>query len=298
MVVAASLANRYTSDIEAVDDRLRELLSGRDRITYAPVHAVTLAPSKRVRAALSLTCARAVDLPSPIAIELAACIELLHTFSLVHDDIEDNAATRRGHPSVHVVEGVPVALNAGDALHALTWSALFALDAPPLRIFALARLFATTLERMVEGQARDLIWTRDERTDLSYQDYLDMVRGKTGALLGFAAAAPAILSGHADPDHLYRFGEELGIALQLLDDVAGVRGCAHRLGKPVGPSTNGVASGPALLGHDGVARAIDLAHDHVDLACEHLEAAGTGDAKGVQVFAEAMLRQLLRQSQP
>lgn len=288
-----------SSKISLVERRLQALIFERDSVTYGPIRVVTLAPSKRIRAALCLISAQAVQLPTAIAIELAAAIELLHTFSLVHDDIEDNAEIRRGHASVHVVDGVPIAINAGDALHAASWSAMLALDAPPQRVLVVARLFAQTLERMVEGQARDLTWTRDRRIGLGYHDYLAMVRGKSGALLGFAAAAPAALNNHGGADRLYQFGVELGTALQLMDDVAGLRGTSRELGKPVGPSTNGAASGPALLAtepRDGVVRAIELAHDHVDLACEHLEAAGVADSKELQVFADAMLGELLLRS--
>jgi geranylgeranyl diphosphate synthase type I len=257
---------------------------------------VTLATSKRFRAALALTCARAVELPPRVALEIGVAVELLHTFSLVHDDIEDGAETRRGHPAVHVVDGVPVAINAGDALHALAWTTVLAVDAPPKRTLDVAKMFSYTLDRMVAGQARDLIWTRDHRSDISFDDYIDMVRGKTGALLGFAAAAPAELLGHEGAGRLYMFGEELGIALQLLDDVAGVRGDPNVLGKPVGPETNGVASAPALLASwcdDGTERAIELARRRIDLACEHLDAAGVTEPMEIQLFAETMLARLL-----
>lgn len=293
---AARLANHVSSQIALVENRLRELLLEHDSVTYGPLRAVALAASKRIRAGLSLISARAVQLPTRLAIEIAVSVELLHTFTLVHDDIEDDADIRRAQPAVHVVDGVPVAINAGDALHALTWSALLALDAPPRRVLEVARLFAVTQERMVEGQARDLIWTRDCRTDLRYDDYLEMVRGKTGALLGFAAAAPAELRGHRGAERLYQFGEELGIALQLMDDAAGLRGSAYELGKPVGPGTNGAASGPSLLASeedDGVDRAIELAHVHVDLACMHLDATGIIDTTEVRQFADTLLSQLL-----
>ncbi|MEO8548939.1 MAG: polyprenyl synthetase family protein [Kofleriaceae bacterium] len=281
MVAASSLIDR-------VERRLGELLGSRDALTYAPVRAVTLARSKRLRARLALISARAAGVSARQAVELAATIELVHAFSLVHDDIEDGAETRRGHPAVHVSAGVPVAINAGDALHALAWTSILAVEGCTLEV---ARLFAITLERMVSGQARDLIWTRDQRRDIPYPDYVDMVRGKTGALLGFAAAAPAVLVGDPRADALYRFGEELGIAFQLLDDVAGRWGDADVLGKPVGASTSGPASGPGVLATaecDGTERAIECARRHVGVARGHL-----GDGSELLAFADTLLARLL-----
>ena len=298
-MVAAStelVGRRFGYDIERVDERVQHILGDQDAATYAPVRAVTTAPGKRVRAALALLCADAVSLPPALAIELAAGVELVHAFSLVHDDIEDDASIRRGRPSVHVVEGLPIAINAGDALHALSWSVFLGLDAPERCVVEVAQLFGATLQRVVAGQARDLLWTREGRRDVTYEEYVEMVRGKTGALLGFAAAAPAALNGHPGSAHLYRFGEQLGIAFQLLDDVAGLRGASHELGKPVGPATNGAASGPAVLAShddDGVDRAIVRAHEHVACASVQLENAGFRDTRTIRNFAVGIVRQLL-----
>lgn len=280
-------------DVEA---RLREQLRGRDPVSFGPAHAIALAECKRVRAALTLACARAVGAPPRLAVDLAVVIELVHTFSLVHDDIEDGAETRRGCPAVHVAEGTPVAINTGDALHALAWSALVELDAPATRTLAVARLFGVTLDRMVAGQARDLVWTRDRRTDLTLDDYLAMVRGKSGALLGFAAAAPAALVGHPAVERLFAFGEQLGIALQILDDVASLRGDPHALGKPVGASANGAGSAPALLatsGDDGTAAAIGLAKRHWDRAIDLLAGRKLVHTDELAMLVRTMLARLL-----
>ncbi len=292
MVVAPkSFAPHVLAPINLVERRVRELLAGRDQVTFGPVHGIAMAPSKRLRAALALTSARAVQLPERLAIELAAAIEVIHTFSLVHDDIEDGADTRRGQPAVHVIEGVPIAINAGDALHVLAWNVLLRLDAPATRTNEVARWFGVTLERMVAGQARDLLWTRQRRHDLDYAEYEAMVRGKTGALLGFAAAAPAALVGHPGTEHLQQFGEELGISFQLLDDVAGLQGSRESLGKPVGRNTNGAACGPTVLA--GTHRAIEFAHQHVARACAHLKMAELVDCSQLEAFARIMLVQLL-----
>ncbi|HEY5944368.1 MAG TPA: polyprenyl synthetase family protein [Kofleriaceae bacterium] len=282
--------------LEEVEARLREELHFRDHVTFRPVRAIALAKCKRVRATLVLACARAIGTPPKLALELAVAVELVHTFSLVHDDIEDGASTRRGHPTVHVVEGIPVAVNVGDGLHALAWSALLAIDAPAAGTLDVARLFSITLDRMVAGQARDLTWTRDRRNDLLIEEYVAMVRGKTGALLGFAAAAPASLTGHAAVDALYGFGEQLGIALQILDDVASLRSDTQALGKPAGASANGAGSAPALLASatdDGTSAAIALAHQHWARALEHLRGTDLAEDEELVAHARTMLARLL-----
>jgi geranylgeranyl pyrophosphate synthase len=181
-------------------------------------------------------------------------------------------------------------------VHALAWSALLALDAPAPRTLDVARLFSVTLDRMVAGQARDLVWTRDRRSDLTIDDYLAMVRGKTGALLGFAAAAPTGIVGHAGVEPLYAFGEQLGIALQILDDVASLRGDPHALGKPVGPSANGAGSAPALLAgaaDDGTTAAIALARRHWTRAIELLQSTEVADDEELVALVRTMLARLL-----
>lgn len=285
MIAVANLVSEAVEDLDSVEHRLQELLTGRDEVAFGPVHDIALAKSKRLRSGLAQIIARAVDLPDRATIDIATAVEIVHTFTLVHDDLEDGAITRRGCPAVHVMHGAPIAINVGDALHALAWSIITGLDAPPRRTLEVAQLFGHTLERVVAGQARDLVWTRDRPSGLGLDQYIEMVRGKSGALLGFSAAAPAMLHGHGGAGRLYTFGEELGIALQILDDVAGVRGDAAILGKPVGADANGFASAPALV---GIPRSVELAAWHVDRACQQLDAANLPSAIEARLFAQSM----------
>lgn len=285
MIAAVSWLNDTSEDSDPVERRMREVLTQRDPIAFAPVHEIALSKSKRLRSGLAQIIARAIDLPDRVAVDIAVAIEIVHTFTLVHDDLEDGATTRRGCSAVHVAHGAPIAINVGDALHALAWSIITALDEPPQRTLQVAKLFGVTLDRVVAGQARDLVWTRDRPSGLHLEQYIEMVRGKSGALLGFSAAAPAVAHGHAGADRLYTFGEELGIALQLLDDVAGVQGDASILGKPVGADANGFASAPMLV---GVARSIELAARHVDRALEELYAANVPRPREARLFTKAM----------
>lgn len=285
MSAVTHLASVVENGADPIELRLREVLDQRDPVAFGPVREIALAKSKRLRCGLAQVIARALDLDEPVAIDIGVAVEIVHTFTLVHDDLEDGAVMRRGCPAVHVLHGAPIAINVGDGLHALAWSIITALDVPARRTLEVAKLFGATLERVVAGQARDLVWTRDRAPGLRLEQYIEMVRGKSGALLGFSAAAPAVALGRGDADRLYAFGEDLGIALQILDDVASVRGDADVLGKPVGADANGVASAPALV---GVTRSVELAAMHVARACDALDAADLPSSREARRFAETM----------
>jgi geranylgeranyl diphosphate synthase type I len=291
-----SLAEHAASLLAQIDTRLRDAFERSDPLAVGSAVPIACATSKRVRPALVLATAEAVGLDNAVALDVATAVELLHTFSLIHDDIEDGSALRRGLPAVHTTVGVPLAINTGDAVHVLAWTSLLSVDAPSARVLELGRQFGTTLERMVAGQARDLLWTRDRPADISLADYIEMVRGKTGALLGFAAAAPAILTAHPSAGTLASFGEELGIAFQILDDVASLCASSAVLGKPVGANANGAGSAPALLsiaGRDGTEAAVQLARSYWQRAWTALDAADLPHDAALCALTEAIIEQLL-----
>lgn len=176
------------------------------------------------------------------ALPLAAAAELVHTFSLVHDDIVDGDRLRRGRPTAWAVFGEHQALHAGDALLGLAFG-VAAQAGLPRAVESLAR--ATVA--MVEGQVRDL---EMEGKRVGTGEYLEMVRGKTGALLGCSLELGALAAGRADlaPAHR-RVGETLGVAFQVRDDWLGVWGDPARLGKSVGADlARGKRSFPVVWG--------------------------------------------------
>ncbi|MBC7222311.1 polyprenyl synthetase family protein [Candidatus Bipolaricaulota bacterium] len=166
------------------------------------------------------------------ALPLACALELVHNFSLVHDDIQDGDEFRRGKPTVWKVFGVGQAINSGDAL--LTLALRVALDAElpsASKIMAQETLVSATL-RMIEGQVLDL---EGEGKVLGVREYLEMARRKTGALLGCALALGAIAAGRPEFQKISQeLGEELGLAFQIRDDILGIWGDPERTGKPVG----------------------------------------------------------------
>lgn len=187
---------------------------------------------KGVRQALAVLGAEAAGAPGRAGVPAAVAVELVHVFSLLHDDIMDADAARRGRPTVWKAYGTGPAVLAGDALFALAVETLADSGADAVR-----RLSAA-LSDLVRGQADDLLfatrpWRGPER--VRPHEYRAMAEHKTGALLGCAAALGALLGGAppAEVAALDRAGRHLGIAFQIVDDVLGVWGDPLVTGKPV-----------------------------------------------------------------
>ncbi|GAA1503009.1 polyprenyl synthetase family protein [Streptomyces albidochromogenes] len=191
---------------------------------------------KGVRQALTVLGAEAAGGSGADAVAGAVAVELIHTFSLLHDDIMDGDETRRQRPSVWKAYGTGPAVLAGDALFALAVETLA--DSRNVHSGAAVRHLAGTLNDLVRGQAEDLLfearpWTGPEA--VSPGEYRTMAGHKTGALLGCAAGLGAVLAGApaATADTLTRAGRHLGVAFQAVDDVLGIWGDPRVTGKPV-----------------------------------------------------------------
>jgi geranylgeranyl diphosphate synthase type I len=165
------------------------------------------------------------------AAQAAAAIELVHNFSLIHDDIQDRDLTRRHRPTVWARFGTAQAINAGDALLALAQRTILGTRYSPARHRAAAAL-ADATARMVEGQVLDLI--HEGRLDGGVATYLAMVNRKTGALMGCALELGAVFAGSppATAARLRLAGEAIGMAFQIRDDILGIWGDPARTGKP------------------------------------------------------------------
>jgi len=170
-------------------------------------------------------------------IPAAAAIELLHNFTLIHDDIEDHDRTRRGRPTLWSVWGEPQAINAGDALFALAYRSLFDLQTTgvsPETVLRAVNLYTDAILHITGGQHLDLSFEAERQVD--EVTYLTMIQGKTAALLGLACELGGILAGATEPRlaALREFGVELGLAFQMQDDWLGLWGNSAQTGKPVG----------------------------------------------------------------
>jgi geranylgeranyl diphosphate synthase type I len=190
---------------------------------------------KRLRPALCLLTCEAVGGDTAKALPLAAAVELVHNFSLVHDDIQDGDRKRHDRDTVWAVWGLPQAINAGDALLSIAYLSLSAsLDAglsAEAAVRAAGLLAERTLE-MVEGQVMDIEF--EEWREVGLEEYIAMISRKTGALFDAALGLGALAGGAAlsEVEALGRCGRALGIAFQVRDDVLGVWGAEERTGKP------------------------------------------------------------------
>ncbi len=186
---------------------------------------------KALRPALAILSAQAAGAPAQVGIPGAVAVELVHNFSLVHDDVMDGDTERRHRPTVWAVWGTTSAILTGDALLALAQEVLLE-GASPHRAAA-ARLLAEATRHLIRGQVADVDFER--REDVTVAECLDMVSGKTGALLSASAAIGAVLAGApAEVVHaLSTFGAQLGIAFQFIDDLLGIWGDSAITGKPV-----------------------------------------------------------------
>lgn len=193
-----------------------------------PLHVKT---GKLIRPALCLWAAAACGGDASLALPAAAAVEWFHNFTLVHDDIQDGDRRRHGRETVWSVWGVPQAINTGDAMQALSFLSLAASTAEPARTLAAIKALGDAGLQVIEGQCLDM--ALEGRTEAALRDYLRMVNAKTGALLGGALEAGALLAGaDSGRSRLFRLaGRLLGTAFQIQDDALGVFGDPSVTGK-------------------------------------------------------------------
>ncbi|QTE00813.1 family 2 encapsulin nanocompartment cargo protein polyprenyl transferase [Streptomyces cyanogenus] len=191
---------------------------------------------KAIRPALVLAAAAALGGPAArtAAVRAAAAVELVHNFTLVHDDVMDRDSTRRHRPTVWTVFGDTDAILAGNALQALALR-LLAEDPHPASAPAAARLAACVVE-LCEGQHADTRLEQRAPEAVTLEEVLAMAEAKTGALLGCACALGALYAGAGEEEvaALDGFGRQAGLAFQLIDDVIGIWGDPRHTGKPAG----------------------------------------------------------------
>jgi geranylgeranyl diphosphate synthase type I len=241
----SQLSELYLPAIEAQLQAVVDMAAGEDGLTaemramlayhmgWEGEGAGPAARGKRVRPLLVLLVTSAAGGDWQAALPAAACVELIHNFSLVHDDIQDGSPLRRGRPTVWQKWGVAQAINAGDALFTLAQFALLDLETQlaPHDVLRAARLMQRTCLALTQGQYLDLSY--EARGDLNLQAYWPMVSGKTAALLSACTELGAITAGATETVcSAYRhFGRDLGLAFQALDDLLGIWGDAAMTGK-------------------------------------------------------------------
>jgi geranylgeranyl diphosphate synthase type II len=245
-------------DSTALTDRaLEELIPGAETVP-ASIHSAmrhsVFAGGKRLRPRLAYEAAFTIAGTLPAGIErLGAALEMLHTYSLIHDDLPalDNDDLRRGKPTCHVVFGEAIAILAGDALQTRAFEVLASLDAPPEAAVQIIGLIANaigTVEGMIGGQVLDL---ESEHLKPTPELVQSIHRAKTGALIRVSVVAGGIYAGATleDMARLTQFGCKAGLAFQIMDDVLDMTVDSAHLGKTAGKDlATEKATWPAVFG--------------------------------------------------
>ncbi len=274
MEFSDQLADDAWNTTALIDDLLRESQSSAQQLREAMIYA-TMSGGKRLRGALVLGAARLSDPDRDQhgALRVAAALEMLHAYSLVHDDLPamDDASTRRGKPSCHLAFDEATAILAGDALQTMAFGTLA--DArthtdPAIQVQLVAALAgASGLYGMAGGQMLDL---QAETRQLNLAEVTEMQSMKTGALIQCAAICGGIVNGADEGllSALAAFSRDLGLAFQIADDLLDHEGDAETLGKPAGQDAErGKGSFVALM---GTKRAEAAAHQLIKGAVEAL----------------------------
>ncbi len=299
MTSATSPFAPVEAELSALSENLKKLIGARHPVLYAAAEHLFATRGKGLRPALVLLVARATMPGHDITVrhrQLAEITEMIHTASLVHDDVIDTADVRRGVDTVNHLFDNRVAVLAGDYLFGKAAWYLASLDD-----LEVVKLLSKVIMDLPEGEIRQSLTRFD--AGLSIDDYLEKSFYKTASLMSGSAKAAAVLSG-VEPElaeHLYEFGRHFGIAFQIVDDILDFTGSEEILGKPVGSDlSQGNLTAPVLFAlrsqpqleplierqfaqpddlqqalawiqdSDGLEQSRELAAKHVHLAMEHL----------------------------
>jgi geranylgeranyl diphosphate synthase type I len=230
-----------------VDEQVMSYLEGDDdkKLMLAVRHYPS-AGGKRLRPVLAEVIAQAVGQAGDKAVPFACSLEIIHNFTLVHDDVMDNDSMRRGRPAVHVLFDVPTAIIAGDALFARAFEVLSETEVPPQHMKRLLRMTAHTVWLIAEGQQEDMDFEQIPAAQLAMDDYMGMIYKKTAVLFECAAEGGALIAGGTEEqvNSMKEYARLLGMGFQVWDDILALTGDEQKLGKPVG---NDIRNGKRTL---------------------------------------------------
>src|ERR1700687_3583977 len=244
-------------------ERLLPAATARPASIHQAMRHSVFAGGKRIRPILCMEAGRAVAGSLPPGIEeLGAALEMLHTYSLIHDDLPalDNDDLRRGRPTCHKVYGEAIAILAGDALQTQAYEVLSRLGCPAesrVRIIEEIAHGTGTIDGMIGGQVVDLE-AEHTKPDIAMLEYIH--RSKTAALIGASVVSAGLYAGAEDKavGKLRAFGQSIGLAFQIVDDVLDVTQTSEQLGKTAGKDTAAEkATYPALFGVEESGRQAD-----------------------------------------
>jgi len=231
----SKVSRRVSEEISAIMEELKV-----PEVLYESSYHLLKAGGKRLRPFMLVksyeACGGEGEKPYPAA----AGVEILHTFTLIHDDIIDRDETRRGVPTVHVLWGIPQAIISGDMLFALVFRTLSKglrdVGVEDSVIVEVVGRFSKTLIDICAGQTMDMVMAEKPTTAVTVDEYMEMIKLKTAVLYMASAEIGGLLAGASSEEleALRSYGLNSGLAFQMIDDVLGVSGVEEELGKPVG----------------------------------------------------------------
>lgn len=321
MTSVTALFSPVEDDLRVLNQNLRELVGARHPILFAAADHLFQAGGKQLRPAIVLLVSRAT-MPGDITARhrrLAEITEMIHTASLVHDDVLDESELRRGIPTVHSSFGNRVAVLAGDFLFAK--SSWYLANLNNLEV---VKLLSQVIVDLAEGEIQQGLSRFD--ADLSLEAYLEKSYYKTASLIANSSKAAGVLSGVSPEmaNHLYHYGRDLGLAFQIVDDILDFTGTTETLGKPAASDLrSGNLTAPVLYAleeqplletliarefaepddldralamiqeSNGIDRSRSLAAEHTRKAIEHLECLPASESRqALSDLADYILRRL------
>ncbi len=249
---------------------------------YNPIQYILSLGGKRLRPVLTLMAAEIFNTDYKNALPAALSIEVFHNFSLVHDDIMDDAPLRRGKETVHKKWNVNTGILSGDAMLIMAYQLFENYEVNTFQ--ALAKLFGKTALEVCEGQQYDVDF--ETRSDVTIPEYLKMIEYKTAVLVGAAMKMGAIVAGvsEADQNNIYEFGKNLGIAFQLQDDYLDAFGDPETFGKQVGGDI--IENKKTYL----YLKALEFSNDADKQTLEHLFNGNTADTESKVETAKQLFK--------
>jgi geranylgeranyl diphosphate synthase type I len=236
-----------TKRAKVIDGQVMSYLEGGDdKKLMMAVRHYPIAGGKRLRPMMAQVVAQAVGGAGEKAIPFASALEIIHNFTLVHDDVMDNDSMRRGRPAVHVLFDVPTAIIAGDALFARAFEIITETEVPPQHVNRLIRSTAHTVWLIAEGQQEDMDLENIPVDQVAMDDYMSMINKKTAVLFECAAEGGALIAGGTEEQiaRMKDYARLMGMGFQVWDDILALTGDEKQLGKPVG---NDIRNGKRTL---------------------------------------------------
>jgi len=236
-----------TSRAKVIDGQVMGYLEGGDdKKLMMAVRHYPVAGGKRLRPMMAQVIAQAVGGAGEKAIPFASALEIIHNFTLVHDDVMDNDSMRRGRPAVHVLFDMPTAIIAGDALFARAFEIITETEVPPQDVNRLIRSTAHTVWLIAEGQQEDMDLENIPVDRVAMEDYMSMIYKKTAVLFECAAEGGALIAGGTEEQiaRMKDYARLMGMGFQVWDDILALTGDEKQLGKPVG---NDIRNGKRTL---------------------------------------------------